>query len=89
MSRSSTRTPSRTTTLPATGGSRLSFLDHPMADYTLLLSATLVLLCLGLVMVLSASSVESFAAGGSSFDRNAAPCRPSCWSWTVTRASRK
>ena len=48
MSRSSTRTPSRTTTLPATGGSRLSFLDHPMADYTLLLSATLVLLCLGL-----------------------------------------
>ncbi len=69
MSRSSTRTPSRTTTLPATGGSRLSFLDHPMADYTLLLSATLVLLCLGLVMVLSASSVESFAAGGSSFSQ--------------------
>ncbi len=69
MSRSSTRTQSRTTTLPATGGSRLSFLDHPMADYTLLLSATLVLLCLGLVMVLSASSVESFAAGGSSFSQ--------------------
>ena len=66
---SSTRTQSVADDGVATGGSRLSFLDHPMADYTLLLGATLVLLCLGLVMVLSASSVESFAAGGSSFSQ--------------------
>ena len=50
-------------------GHRLAFLDHPLADYTLLLAATLALLGLGLVMVLSASSVESFAKGGSSFSQ--------------------
>jgi len=50
-------------------GHRLSFFDHPLADYTLLLAATLALLGLGLAMVLSASSVESFAKGGSSFSQ--------------------
>lgn len=46
---------------------RATFLDHPLADYWLLLGSTLVLLVLGLVMVFSASSVESLAEGGSSF----------------------
>lgn len=44
-----------------------TFLDHPLADYTMLLGATLMLLVLGLVMVFSASSVESLAEDGSSF----------------------
>jgi cell division protein FtsW len=44
-----------------------TFLDHPLADYTLLLGATMMLLVLGLVMVFSASSVESLAADGNSF----------------------
>ncbi|MDQ1248581.1 MAG: Peptidoglycan glycosyltransferase [Actinomycetota bacterium] len=48
---------------------RLAFLDHPLADYTLLLGATLALLALGLVMVFSASSVESFAEDGSIFSQ--------------------
>ena len=47
----------------------LAFLEHPLADYTLLLGATLALLGLGLVMVFSASSVESFADGGSIFSQ--------------------
>lgn len=41
---------------------------HPLADYHLLLGATLILVALGLVMVLSASSVVSMADGGSSYD---------------------
>lgn len=49
------------------GHRRLAFLDHAMADYVALLSATLILLGFGLVMVYSASSVESLAADGSTF----------------------
>ncbi len=37
-------------------------LDHPLTSYYLLLGATTMLLVLGLVMVFSASSVESYAA---------------------------
>lgn len=45
----------------------MAFLDHPLADYTLLLIASLFLLAIGLVMVFSASSVESYADFGSIF----------------------
>lgn len=40
-----------------------------MADYSLILGATVVLLVLGLVMVFSASSVESLASDGTSFSK--------------------
>ena len=52
---------------PAARECLAGLLGHPLADYTLLLGATLALLGLGLVMVFSASSVESFADGGSIF----------------------
>lgn len=42
--------------------------SHPLADYHMLLGATLILVVLGLVMVLSASSVVSMEEGGSSYD---------------------
>ena len=42
-------------------------LDRPLADYHLVLGATALLLVLGLVMVLSASSVMAYADSGSSF----------------------
>lgn len=48
---------------------KLAFLDHPLADYTLLLIFTLALLGIGLVMVFSASSVESIAGSGSIFSQ--------------------
>jgi cell division protein FtsW len=43
------------------------FLDRPLASYYLILGATAILVTLGLVMVLSASSVVSYAETGSSF----------------------
>jgi cell division protein FtsW len=43
------------------------FLDHPLSNYYLLLGATLLLLGLGLVMVLSASSIESYRIFGSAY----------------------
>jgi len=45
----------------------LSRFDSPVATYYLLLGATLLLLVIGLVMVLSASAVTSLKASGSSF----------------------
>lgn len=48
---------------------RLAFLDHPLADYTLLLIITVALLGIGLVMVFSASAVDSIADGGSMFSQ--------------------
>jgi cell division protein FtsW len=42
-------------------------LNHPLSNYYLLLGATLLLLGLGLVMVLSASSVESYRVFGSAY----------------------
>src|SRR4051812_33495328 len=42
-------------------------LDTPLTSYYLLLGASVTLICLGLVMVLSSSSVESMASGGSPF----------------------
>lgn len=46
---------------------RLARLDTPVTSYYLLLGSTLVLTAIGLVMVLSSSSVESYASSGSSF----------------------
>ncbi|WP_462203245.1 putative lipid II flippase FtsW [Frankia sp. CcWB3] len=46
---------------------RLPLLDRPLASYYLLLSSAGLLLVLGLVMVLSASSVRSYADSGSSY----------------------
>ena len=48
-------------------GARLRALDRPLTSYYLVLTAGLLLLGLGLVMVLSASSVEAFRASGSVF----------------------
>ncbi len=48
---------------------RHSFFEHPLTDYFLLLGITLALVAIGLVMVYSASSVESLAKGGSTFSQ--------------------
>lgn len=42
-------------------------LKHPLADYGFLLGATLLLLVVGLIMVMSASTVVSFRSTGSSY----------------------
>ena len=48
--------------------SRLSLLlEHPLSTYYLLLGATLLLLAFGLIMVMSASSIESFRVFGSAY----------------------
>jgi cell division protein FtsW len=46
---------------------RQSWLDRPLTSYHLVVGSAGLLLALGLVMVLSASSVQSYAATGSSF----------------------
>jgi cell division protein FtsW len=51
----------------AFAGQRVPLLARPMASYYLIASASALLLGLGLVMVLSASSVTSYARSGSSF----------------------
>lgn len=60
-----------TTLHPARGEvvkpSRRRPLDHPLSAYVMLLGATLLLLLLGLVMVLSASSVLSLRTTGSAY----------------------
>jgi len=43
------------------------FLEHPLSNYYLLLGATIMLLGLGLIMVLSASSIESYRIFGSAY----------------------
>ena len=48
------------------GRARL-LLDHPLSTYYLLIGASLLLLILGLVMVLSASSIESYRVFGSAY----------------------
>ena len=45
----------------------LALLDRPLASYYLVIGTAALLLALGLIMVLSASSVTSFASSGSSF----------------------
>jgi cell division protein FtsW len=44
-----------------------AWLDAPVATYYVLLSATVALIVIGLVMVLSSSSVEAYRASGSSY----------------------
>jgi len=44
-----------------------ALLNHPLSTYYLILGATLLLLVLGLVMVLSASSIESYRVHGSPY----------------------
>lgn len=51
---------------PTTSALRV-WLDRPLTSYYLLLGSTGLLVALGLVMVLSASSVTSYASSGSSF----------------------
>jgi cell division protein FtsW len=50
-----------------TAGSVLRLLDRPLSSYYLILGATMLLLTLGLVMVLSASSIEAYRSSGSVF----------------------
>jgi cell division protein FtsW len=45
----------------------LAMLDRPLASYYLVIGATGMLLALGLIMVLSASSITSYTSSGSSF----------------------
>ncbi len=52
---------------PAPPGRLALLLNHPLSTYYLLLGATLLLLVLGLIMVLSASSIESFRVFGSAY----------------------
>lgn len=52
---------------PLATSHRVAWLHRPLAVYHLLLGATLLLLLLGLVMVFSASSVESYAENGSAW----------------------
>lgn len=55
---------------PEAAGSRgrlRLMLDHPLSTYYLLMGTTLLLLVLGLIMVLSASSIESFRVHGSPY----------------------
>ncbi len=52
---------------PAPAGRLALLLNHPLSTYYLLLGATLLLLVLGLIMVLSASSIESFRVFGSAY----------------------
>jgi cell division protein FtsW len=56
-------------TEPATGRvmATLRLLDRPLTSYYLVLGITMLLLALGLVMVLSTSSAQSIAAGGSPY----------------------
>ncbi len=52
---------------PASTPSRPPLLHRPLASYYLVLGSALLLVALGLVMVLSASSVQSYSSSGSSF----------------------
>jgi cell division protein FtsW len=52
---------------PAEPGRIALLLNHPLSTYYLLLGTTLLLLVLGLIMVLSASSIESFRVFGSAY----------------------
>ena len=62
-----TSPPQTSTTRPSVMGSARTALARPLAPYYLVLGSTVMLTALGLVMVLSASSVESYASSGSSW----------------------
>jgi cell division protein FtsW len=50
-----------------TAPARLSRLNSPLTSYYLVVGSTVALICIGLVMVLSSSSVDQLADGGSAF----------------------
>ncbi len=52
---------------PASPAGRLPLLHRPLTSYYLVLGSAVMLVALGLVMVLSASSVQSYSQSGSSF----------------------
>lgn len=52
---------------PPRSGALPAWLDTPLTSYYLVLGSSVALICFGLVMVLSSSSVESMASGGSAF----------------------
>ncbi|MDA2986660.1 MAG: putative lipid II flippase FtsW [Actinomycetota bacterium] len=52
---------------PTLVGRVADLLNHPLSTYYLLLGTTLLLIALGLIMVLSASSIESFRVHGSAY----------------------
>lgn len=65
---SDTAAPEATVAPEAKRDGRLALLlKHPLSTYYLLLGTTLLLLTLGLIMVLSASSIESFRVFGSAY----------------------
>jgi cell division protein FtsW len=71
-SASGTSRPRASRTRPTAGNRRpkpalLALLDRPLASYYLVIGTTVLLLALGLIMVLSASSITSYASSGSSF----------------------
>lgn len=62
-----TSPPASPTTRSGLGAPLRAALSKPLAPYYLILGSTVMLTALGLVMVLSASSVESYAASGNSW----------------------
>jgi cell division protein FtsW len=66
MSETTSRAESRPSS-PTSPGRVALLLNHPLSTYYLLLGTTLLLLVLGLIMVLSASSIESFRVFGSAY----------------------
>ena len=81
---SAIRTPRPTPATPAEPGWRDRLNQHPMAPYHLILGSSMLLLVLGLVMVLSSSSVESYDIYQSAFtlfSRQALFVLASCHSW--------
>lgn len=58
---------SRASTSAARRPAIVALLDRPLASYYLMIGTSILLLALGLIMVLSASSISSYAASGSSF----------------------
>ncbi|MCU1588365.1 MAG: cell division protein FtsW [Frankiales bacterium] len=61
------RSRARTTSPPAPAAARTAVLQRPLASYYLVLVSTGLLLAIGLVMVLSASSVRAYSTFGSPF----------------------
>ncbi len=56
-----------TTAVPAARRATSGWLDRPLSAYYLVLGSSALLVTLGLVMVMSASSVQAYASSGSSF----------------------
>lgn len=68
MTSTQTKRSTQARVITRTEGPLLAFLDRPLASFYLVLGAGAALLGLGLLMVLSASSVDSMVDGGSPYD---------------------